>query len=399
MKRIKILHVIPSLNPLLGGTVECVRQVASCIESKGYEIEVLCLDNPASAWLSRHKFPIHALNGGVLKYAFSPTLVLWLWRNAPRYDVIVVNGIWQFHAFATWLVSCFKSFPYVVYAHGMLTEYSLIWKRSKWPKKYLYWHLVERRVLARAASVIFTSQEEQLSSTHSLPGTKTLNGFVVGNGIAAPNPEKEVKSLNGKTSSGSIPQRPYLLFLGRLHPVKGLDIALHAIAASTKDRSDYSLVVAGTGERTHESKMHQLCDDLKLNDCVIWTGEVAGGTKWDLLAGASALLLPSHHENFGLVVAEALSVGTPVLITKKVAIWREVAEAGAGIVSDDNFESFSASLRHWLNMSAEEKVHMRRRANQCYESEFKIENVVIRLLAKLEEIAVNAKYKGIKGTF
>ena len=174
MSKISILHVIPSLDPLLGGTVECVRQVASCIGTKGYKVDVLCLDHPDSPWLPRCDFRTYALDGGVLKYAFSPKLFMWLWRNSSRYDIVIVNGIWQFHALATFLAGYFKKIPYIVYAHGMLTEYSISWKRSKWLKKYLYWHLIERWVLMRAAAVIFTSQEEKESSLKSLAGSEHL---------------------------------------------------------------------------------------------------------------------------------------------------------------------------------------------------------------------------------
>jgi glycosyltransferase involved in cell wall biosynthesis len=119
---------------------------------------------------------------------------------------------------------------------------------------------------------------------------------------------------------------------------------------------------------------------------------LTGDIKWGAYQVADCFILPSHQENFGIVVAEALSTGTPVLITNKVNIWREIDAAKAGIVDNDDVEGITKLLNHWFKLTAEEKRDMANKAKICYQNNFSIESAVTELERVLLDVisTVNA---------
>lgn len=127
--------------------------------------------------------------------------------------------------------------------------------------------------------------------------------------------------------------------------------------------------------------MEQLGIGLK----VTFTGMLKGEMKWGAYDCADAFVLPSHQENFGIVIAEALASGVPVLTTPQVNIWREIKDSGAGLIEPDTQAGTAAALRHWLAMSADCREAMRQKAVQCFLSHFDVEIVTQNLLAALKD--------------
>jgi glycosyltransferase involved in cell wall biosynthesis len=118
-----------------------------------------------------------------------------------------------------------------------------------------------------------------------------------------------------------------------------------------------------------------------------WPGMLQGAAKWGAFKGAMAFILPSHQENFGIVVAEAMACNTPVLISNKVNIWREVETSGGGLVEPDTQDGALALFERFLALSDEERAAMGRKARLGYESHFSIEGAARDLLAVLEEVS------------
>ncbi len=123
---------------------------------------------------------------------------------------------------------------------------------------------------------------------------------------------------------------------------------------------------------TTVSKMRQLASSLGIANDVIWTGPLYGNAKWNILRAAEAYILPSHQENFGISVVEALACGIPVLISDKVNIRREIEAAGCGLVAADDVAGTTWILKRWAGLTAEEKSGMRLRASACFGSHFDI---------------------------
>ena len=119
---------------------------------------------------------------------------------------------------------------------------------------------------------------------------------------------------------------------------------------------------------------------------ITWTGMISGAVKWGALRAAEVFVLPSHQENFGIVVAEALAAGTPTLISDKVNIWREIQADGAGIVAEDTQQGTCQLFRSYLDLPDEKKAAMRKLARQCFEQRFEIKKAAGSLHAVLASV-------------
>ncbi len=125
------------------------------------------------------------------------------------------------------------------------------------------------------------------------------------------------------------------LFLGRIHRKKGCDMLIDAFAKVAADDPDLYLVMAGPDQQQWSAKLKQTAANLGIKNRVFWPGMVTGDAKWGAFYGSEAFILPSHQENFGIAVAEALACGKPVLLADKVNIAEEIAEDGAGLMELD----------------------------------------------------------------
>jgi glycosyltransferase involved in cell wall biosynthesis len=170
-----------------------------------------------------------------------------------------------------------------------------------------------------------------------------------------------------------------LLFLGRLHPKKGCDELIAAFADVAHRDPQLRLVMAGPDQVGWQRGLAARATELGVHERITWTGMLAGDTKWGAYRAAEAFVLPSHQENFGIVVAEALACGVPVLISDKVNIWREIAAAQAGIVRDDTPAGTVALLREWIETNQDTRQRMRSNARRCFEQHFDLQTAISRL--------------------
>jgi glycosyltransferase involved in cell wall biosynthesis len=143
------------------------------------------------------------------------------------------------------------------------------------------------------------------------------------------------------------------------------------------------------GPCADEQYLHQLrALASNAGDSILFPGMLTGDTKWGALSTAEAFVLPSHQENFGIAVVEALACGTPVLISNKINIWREIEADGAGYVENDDLAGTSNLLSRWLAAPAEIRLRMQQSARECFANRFEIERATDSLLAV---IAARAK--------
>jgi glycosyltransferase involved in cell wall biosynthesis len=260
------------------------------------------------------------------------------------------------------------------------------WFRQAYPLKHLkklcYWQLFEYKVFSDAEAVLFTSNEEQDKARHSFWPYKG-HGEVVGLGTTAPAGNPAAYSELFLSNYPELRERPFLLFLGRIHPKKGCDLLLRAMVAVSSQHPQACLVIAGPESDQYARLLkEQISPEIAQN--VVWTGALAGDLKWGALNSAEALVLPSHQENFGMVVAEALACGRPVLLSDKVNTWHDVLEHGAGLVEEDTIDGTRNLLERWFAMSSAEKQAMAERAKQCFSKSFDIRIAHARLIESLE---------------
>jgi glycosyltransferase involved in cell wall biosynthesis len=369
----RILHVINSVNPAGGGPIEGVRQLGEVNLSLGHTVEVASLDAPECAYVKTLGFPVHAIGPGALKYSYCSRLAPWLRENAKNYDVVIVNGIWQYQSFAVWRVLHKSDVPYVVFTHGMLDP----WFKRHYPlkhvKKLLYWPWGEYRVLRDARAVLFTCEEERVLARQSF-ALYRCNEVVVNYGTAGPRGDTQTELESFYKKFPELRGKRLAIFLGRLHEKKGCDLLIEAFAKVMAADADWHLLMCGPDQVGWQPTLMEMAQRLRVAERITWAGMIVGELKWGALRASEIFVLPSHQENFGIVVAEALACGTPALISNKVNIWREVQNGGAGIVGDDNLAGTCAMLQEWLALSGAERAQFRRRARECFLREFEIRN-------------------------
>jgi len=382
----KFLHIIASVDPKGGGPIEGIKQLQKALQSLDVSVEVACCDPPEADWLKDTPFAaVHAFAPkGKGLYRYAPDLVPWLRQNAKNYDAIFVEGLWQYHSFAAWRALKPLGVPYFVFTHGMLDP----WFKKNYPlkhlKKWLYWPWGQYPVLRDAKAVLFTCEEERLLARTSFWLYKA-NEVVTSYGTAGPMEGIE------KTADLFLERYPemrgkrLLLFLSRLHEKKGCDLLIEAFASVAKENPDLRLVMAGPDQTGWGEDLKALAQRLGLQDRCLWPGMVQDEMKWGAYYASEAFCLPSHQENFGIVVAEALACGKPVLISDKVNIWREIAEDKAGFVEPDTQEGTVRLLQRWLALASQERANMSRNAQACFASRFHIRKAAERLLEIVRE--------------
>lgn len=372
----RILNVISSVIPSHGGPIEAIKQLGQVLVHQGHIVEVACLDDPDSSWLKTFPLKIHALGPNISGYRYSKHFVPWLRRNAASYDVVIVNNIWHYSSFGVWLA--LRSLrkrgyhtPYFVFAHGMLDP----WFKRTYPlkhlKKWLFWPWADYRVLRDAQAVLFTCEEERILARESFWLYK-CNEIVVNFGTAAPTGDPAVQRQTFLSQFPELRHKRLLLFLGRIHMKKGCDLLIKAFAKVVRSEELLQLVMAGPDQTGWQADLQKQAKQLGIEQKITWTGMLSGDLKWGALYAAEALVLPSHQENFGIVVAEALACGVPVLISNKVNIWREIVADDAGLVANDDLDGTVELLQKWLTMSANEQRTMQEKAKQCFNERFEI---------------------------
>jgi glycosyltransferase involved in cell wall biosynthesis len=382
----KILHVIPSVNPASGGPAEGLRQLCHIYRIGGHEVDVACLDSPES--IERFEFParVFALGPGWGVYGYSHRAAKWFKENLARYDVVFINCIWQYNTLAAYRALARTHTPYAVFTHGMLDPYFKKRFPLKHIKKIIYWHLFLQRILRDATAVLFTCEEEKILARESFSRYQ-VRETVVPYGTFAPDCDIEAVAEEFLTRWPNLRGKRLAISMGRIHPKKGIDVLIEAFARTLAKDSSWHLVIAGPDRNGLQKELEALAAKLGIADRITWTGMLKGTLKWGALTASEVFVLPSHQENFGIVVAEAMVCNLPVIVSDKVNIWREVANYRAGLVCKDTVEGTTASLMQWQTLNANEVSTFRASSRRCFDEQFNYEVTAKRALEIVESVA------------
>jgi glycosyltransferase involved in cell wall biosynthesis len=171
--------------------------------------------------------------------------------------------------------------------------------------------------------------------------------------------------------------RGFLLFLARLHEKKGCDLLLQAFARTAASVPEVDLVIAGPDHAGMQARLQHLAEKLGIASRVHWPGLVVGNVKWGAIRACEAFVLPSHQENFGIAVVEALAVGRPVLISNQVNIWKDIESDAVGLVDDDTVDGTERLLRRWFHIPTPEHKAMGVRARDCFVTRFAMNRAAV----------------------
>ncbi len=380
----KILRIISSMDPKGGGPSEGVRQVSQALARLGHQTDCLTADDPAAPWLASQPVRIHALGPARGSYAYCPALKHWLQSHARDYDAIIVSGLWQHHGLTARNTLVGMGVPYLLFTHGMLDP----WFKHTYPlkhlKKWLYWPWAEYRVLRDARAVLFTSEEERLQARKSF-WLYRARETVVNYGTSTPPVDAGRLRESFLEAYPALRGKRLLVFLSRIHEKKGCDLLIEAFAGVAQQDPSLHLVMAGPDQTGSVAGLQLRARDLGIAERITWTGMLQGDMKWGAFYAGEAFVLPSHQENFGIAVAEALGCGLPVLISDKVNIWREIEADGAGIVGTDTVEGTSQILGRWLALDGEGRRRMAEQAQTTFRNRYTVEAMAESLLEKIDE--------------
>jgi glycosyltransferase involved in cell wall biosynthesis len=339
-----VLHLIHSRNPQTGGVCSAVELLNEELVKQGVQSRVS--DDPNS-----------------------------LAKSADEW--LIAHGLWQWPGRRAQGLGN----RYLVYPHGMLDP----WFKKTYPLKHLkkqfYWWLKQGSILRGADAVCFTTEEERLLAQKTFFPYRAKE-VVTGLGVTDPPEQTVADTEKFHQKFPNLKDQKYLLYLGRFHPKKGVDDLIRSWK-NRKKKEDEVLVLAGPLQDDNEwiKYLQNLAKD---DPSIVWTDMLKGDLKWSALRLAHAMILPSHQENYGMVVAEACSVGLPVYLTDKVNLWREVVNAGAGTVESDTPIGIENLVNQW---SVADRDKFSTRAQKCFRERLHISRTVENLVEIMQQPA------------
>ncbi len=255
-----------------------------------------------------------------------------------------IHGLWEQSTSEAVSAAREMGIPYVLSAHGMLEPWALA---SKGLKKLLYAILVECGNVGGAACLHALTQAE--ADQYIAFGARCPIA-IIPNGVDVPDRVDPALFLR---SFPSVLGKRIVLFLGRLHPKKGLDLLLEAWSLLAPLFPEAQLVIAGPDSEDMQERLSELVAQGQLEDSVLFTGMLDGAMKWSALAAAEAFVLPSHSEGLSVSVLEAMGVGLPVVVTTACNL-PEVEEYHAGWQIEPSLDELTSAIAGLLYNSPAE---------------------------------------------
>ena len=393
----RILHVIPSLSPDLGGPPQVAMNLVHALRNLSVDAEIATTDfgldvpvNQRLDYVFDHdhnlSVPTYFLqhNRPALKeFIFSKALTGWLWKHLPDYDVIDNHYLFSYAPTCAAAIARHKQVPYTMRTMGQLTPCALEQSRKK---KEIYSLLIERRNLNRAAAIHCTAKDEALDVAAFGIQTPTATLPL---GVHAPtriaNAKQELREQYNLSNETAI-----LLFLSRLHYKKRPDLLLKSAARLKSQGKVCHVILAGSGENEYVIELKQLAQDLGIGAQVSFPGFVNGRDKDLLLQGSDVFVLPSFSENFGIAIAEALAAELPVVITPGIQIAPEIDAAHAGLVVTGEVAPLSEAMTMLIDMP-EVAAQIRKNGLLLVQQRYSWQAIAQQLTPIYKEIQINQR--------
>lgn len=394
MSKLKLLHIIPSYYPALkyGGPLESVRALNIALAGKGVHIDVITTSVGINIDLKLEIGSWKDDSGVRVKYfpsyfyehfTFSPGLFFSVLNEVKKYDLVHITAFWNFPVFAGSFACLLKKKPYIISPRGVLYEDAINIK-SKYIKK-TYYELIAKHYLNSASAVHFTTEHEREGLAKFI---KLMNdSFVVPNGIDL----AKYKNLPNKGSfrkKFSISNdKKIILFLGRIHKQKGIDLLINSFEECVKNCSDLLLVVVGSGDENYVNSIKRTLNEKGIIQNTLFTGFLKSNEKLAAYIDSDIFILPSYFENFGMSVIEAMACGVPVVVSNQVGISKDIEIYNAGTVVGTNVQSICKGVKQILENPSLSK-ELTNNAKELLLRNYEISNVADKMISAYE------KYRG-----
>jgi glycosyltransferase involved in cell wall biosynthesis len=360
MSSLRVLQIVPSLSLVYGGPSQMVLGLSKGLANQGVDVTVLttdangdigqaALDVPINQPVFQDGYQVRYFHCSPFRrYKFSISLLDWLSKNARNYDIAHIHALFSPISSVAATVARTKQLPYILRPLGTLDPADL---QKKKQLKKIYAALLERRNLAGAAAIHFTSDQEAKTSERF---GVTTRDWVMPLGVELP-PAEPMTKAEVRQQLGITNDAPLVLFMSRIDPKKGLNLLLPALEQLQAENVPFHWVLAGENPQDpqYENQIREQIQTSVLAGCTTLTGFVSGAFKTQLLQAADLFVLPSYYENFGIAVAEAMTVGVPVLISDQVHIWQEIQQSQSGWICTCDVADLTQNLRAALHSSNE----------------------------------------------
>lgn len=354
----RLVHVVPHVDDEASGPSYSVPRLCEALAARGHDVELSCL--AAGRAIPGVHIDVHPQWPVLGRFAISTSHARALRRKATVADIVHNHSLWSMVNVASGWVVPGRRAKLVTSPRGTLSQWALDRRRNA---KRALWPL-QRRALARA-DLLHATSDDEYSDIRRLGFAAPV--AVVPNGIDLPALPTQRSGAAGRT----------VLFLGRIHPVKGIESLLRSWQRLEPDHPDWRLVVVGRGEPAHEREARELAGTLGLRR-VEFAGPRYGADKSAAYFGADLFVLPSHSENFGMAVAEALAHACPAIVSRG-APWAGLVSEGCGWWIEQDVAALGAALHHAMSLPSVELSAMGARGRQWMERDYGWESVAARM--------------------
>jgi len=359
----RVIHVVPSIAEEASGPSYSVPRLCESLIETGVDVQLGVLDSP-SAPVRLPYLKAFSLGLGPRRLGVSPRMRHWLEEQATsrKVDLIHNHSLWTMPNVYPGRACTRGRIPLVVSPRGTLSTWAL--NRNASQKKIFSWLL--QAPMLRATSCFHATAESEYEDIRRLGFKQPV--CILPNGIDLPPVAERAENSGPRV----------LLFLGRIHPKKGVDLLLRSWQSLADRYPDWELHIAGPDNVGHLEEMRTLAARLGL-DRVVFRGPLYGEEKWQAYRNADLFVLPTHSENFGLTVAESLAAGTPVIVTKG-APWGDLERERAGWWIDIGVDPLVACLEEALALPAIHLAEMGRAGREWMKRDYSWERVGMQLL-------------------
>lgn len=345
----KVIHYTPSLDRLWGGTAMYMKLLA---KELGKRVELHVTSHTSENELCMEYCKVHYLTSWKYPKKMKQDWILLLDKVHP--DIVHINCCWTPSCALLQKWAQQLGYMVVLTPHGMLEPWIL--KRHYWTRKVPALLLYQKHAVKYANYLHATSESEKENLLNLGYNDRVA---LIANGL-------DVENIKMKATWKCNKE---LLFLSRVHVKKGINFLIEAVASLKTEMQGYVVRIAGEGEKNYINELRFLATRLGVNDIIHFEGGVYGNRKWELFQQADLFILPTHSENFGIVVAEALACGTPVITTKGTP-WSELESEHCGWWTEIGMEGTVQALREFLALKEEDLEIMGRNGRRLVESRY-----------------------------
>jgi glycosyltransferase involved in cell wall biosynthesis len=376
---LNVLHIVSSLSRRAGGVAPVVWELARHQQRFGLKVQIASLRDEFTDVDARSYYDLSYFTGKTdwfHAFGYSRELKHFCLNQMEKFDLVHSHGLWMYPGMLSGQVSRKMEIPLIVSPHGMLEPWAF---KNNRLKKKLPWWLYQKRDLKLAHLLHVTSRQEA-NSLRELNFNNPL--AIIPNAVELPERTDSFKGYNSIKT---------LLFLSRIHKKKGL---INLVKAwNYVQAKGWRIVIAGPDEGGYQAEVEQEIRRCGFEDIFEFVGSVTGRDKWELYRNASVFVLPTYSENFGLVVAEALASGIPV-ITTKGAPWEELRTHKCGWWVEIGVEPLVKALQEATSLNPEELNSMGQRGRKLVEMKYSWESVGEKMLLAYEWVLKGGNPQG-----